>query len=102
MVLTKRNTSGSLETGYKIIGNEKWINRLTADFHDPGTLERFDSEGQQSRCQSHAKLVQQSRALYRTSATKVKRQKENRVNPNNARSHLCPFAALAQIPAIKS
>lgn len=65
--------------GYKIIlSKNKGKNGLTAQFlQNQMTLERFDSEVRQSRCQSPAKLVQQSRALYRTSHAKVKRQKEN-------------------------
>jgi hypothetical protein len=56
------------------------------------TVERLDSEVRQSRCQSLANLVQQSRALYRTNAAKVKRQKENGLWGH------CPILAFALVP----
>jgi hypothetical protein len=83
--------------GYKFIfAKNRQKTKLTAAFPpNPGIVERFDSEVRRSRCQSPAKLVQQSRALYRTGAAKVKRQKENGANLDSAR-----FSPLPLVPAL--
>src|SRR6185503_17165491 len=70
-------TSGERKTGINLSFRNKGKTNYWLSFPaNLTTLERFDSEGRGSRCQDPTNLIQHSRALYRTDAPKVKRQRE--------------------------